>query len=130
MLYTADSESAGDHTPVRRKAHIAPRVVKIAARFRIVGGSLDRRSGLTDMWVEDSPVRFGLESPAGDLALPTSTTWSNNTIWKVDSTNKKCRYCEQCELFSLRGTKWLACSAEMWCLHCVCRTMCVCIVKS
>ena len=83
---TADSESAGDHTPVRRKARIAPRVVKVAARFGNVGGSLDRRSGLTDRWVEDSPVRFGLDSPAGDLALPASTTWSNNTIRKVDST--------------------------------------------
>ena len=82
---TADSESAGDHTPVRRKACIAPRVVKVAARFGNVGGSLDRRSGLTDRWVEDSPVRFGFDSPAGDLALPASTTWSNNTIQKVNS---------------------------------------------
>ena len=35
---TADSESAGDHTPVRRRACIAPRVVKVAARFGNVGG--------------------------------------------------------------------------------------------
>ena len=83
---TADSESAGDHMPVRRKACIALQVVKVVARFGNVGGSLDRRSGLTDRWVEDSPVRFGLDSPAGDLALPASTTWSNNTIQKVDNT--------------------------------------------
>ena len=82
----ADSESAGNHTPVRRKARIAPQVVKIAARFGTVGGSLDRRSGLTDRWVEDSPVRFGFDSPAGDLALPASTTWSNNTIREANST--------------------------------------------
>ena len=77
---TADSESAADHTPIRRKARIAPRVVRVAARFETVGDSLDRRSGLTDRWVEDSPVRFGFDSPAGDLALPASTTWSNGTV--------------------------------------------------
>ena len=71
---TADSESAADHTPVRRKARIVPCVVRVAARFGTVGGSLDRRSGLTDRWVEDSPRRSGWDSPAGDLALPASTT--------------------------------------------------------
>ena len=77
---TADSESAADQTPVRRKARIAPRVVRVAARFGSVGGSLDRRSGHTDRWIEDSPRRSGWDSPAGDLALPASTTWSNGTI--------------------------------------------------
>ena len=77
----ADSESAADadHTPVRRRACIAPRVVRVAARFGDVGGSLDRRSGLTDRWI-GSPRRSGLDSPAGDLALPASTTWSNGTV--------------------------------------------------
>ena len=42
----SDSVSAGVHTPVRRRARIAPRVVKVAARFNNIGGSLDRRSGL------------------------------------------------------------------------------------
>ena len=70
----ADSESTADHTPVRRRARIAPRVVRVAARFGNVGGSLDRRSGLTDRWIGDSPRRSGWDSPAGDLALPASTT--------------------------------------------------------
>ena len=76
----ADSESAADHTPVRRKARIAPRVERVAARFDTEGGSLDRRSGLTDRWIEDSPWRSGWNSPAGHLALPASTTWSNGTV--------------------------------------------------
>lgn len=54
--------------------------MKVAARFNNIGGLLDRRSGLIDRWVEDSPVRYGYDSPAGDLALPASTTWSNNLI--------------------------------------------------
>ena len=48
--------------------------MKVAARFGNVGGSFDRRSGLSDRCMEDSPVRFGFDSPAGDLALPASTT--------------------------------------------------------
>ena len=76
----SDGVSAGVNTSVRRRARIAPRVVKVAARFNNSGGLLDRRSGLIDRWVEDSPVRYGYDSPAGDLALPASTTWSNNLI--------------------------------------------------
>ena len=48
--------------------------MRVAARFKNAGGSLDRR------WVAESPDRYGYESPAGDLALPASTTWSNNLI--------------------------------------------------
>ena len=46
--------------------------MRVAARFS--GGSLDRR------WAAESPNRYGYESPAGDLALPASTTWSNNLM--------------------------------------------------
>ena len=70
----SDSISAGVHTPVRRRARIAPRVMKVAVRFKNAGRSLDRHSGLIDRWVEDSPERYGYDSPAGDLALPASTT--------------------------------------------------------
>ena len=51
-----------------------PYLMKVAARFKNAGGSLDRR------WVEGSPDRYGYKSPAEDLALPASTTWSNNLI--------------------------------------------------
>ena len=43
---------------------------KVAAWFS--GGLLDRR------WCRESRRRFGFESPAGDLELPASSTWSNN----------------------------------------------------
>ena len=65
------SVSVGFSTPVKRRVRvIAPRPSKVAARFS--GGSLDRR------WCNESRRRFGFESPAGDLELPASSTWSNN----------------------------------------------------
>ena len=67
----SNSASVGFSTPVKRRARIAaPRVMRVVARFS--GGSLDRR------WAAESPNRYGYESPAGDLALPASTTWSNS----------------------------------------------------
>ena len=58
-------------TPVKRRVKvIAPRPSKVAARFS--GGSLDRRG------YRGSQGRFSLDSPAGDLELPSSSTWSNN----------------------------------------------------
>ena len=58
-------------TPVKRHVRvIAPRPSKIAARFS--GGSLDRRG------YRGIQGRFSLDSPAGDLELPSSSTWSNN----------------------------------------------------
>ena len=75
----ASSVSVGFSTPVKRRARIvAPRVMRVAARFKNAGGSLDRR------WSADSPDRYGFESPAGDLALPASTTWNNNPIRRDD----------------------------------------------
>ena len=76
----ADSESAADQTPVRRRARVEPRVVRVAAMFGDVGGSLDRRARDTDRWIGDTTRRNGWNSPAGDLALPASTTWSNGTV--------------------------------------------------
>ena len=51
---------------------------RVAARFKSSGGSLDRQ------WSEESPDRYGFKSPAGDLALPASTTWSNNSMRRGD----------------------------------------------
>ena len=45
-----------------------------------MGGSLDRRAGDTDRWIGDTTRRTGWNSPAGDLALPPSTTWSNGMV--------------------------------------------------
>ena len=65
------SVSVGFSTPVKRRVKvIAPRPSKVAARF--TGGSLDCR------WCRESQRRFGLDSLAGDLELPSSSTWSNN----------------------------------------------------
>ena len=66
--------------PIRRKAKVEPRVVRVAARFSDGGGSLDRRAGDTDRWIGDTTRRSGLNSSAGDLAVPASTTWSNRTV--------------------------------------------------
>ena len=55
-------------------------MVRVAARFGNVGGSLDRRAGDTDRWIGDTTRRAGWNSSAGDLALPASTTWSNGTV--------------------------------------------------
>ena len=75
----SNSVSVGFSTPVKRRARIvAPRVMRVAARFKNAGGSLDR------WWSADSPHRYGFESPAGDMALPASTTWSNNSIRRDD----------------------------------------------
>ena len=77
----ASSVSVGLSTPVKRRAKVkvvAPRVSRVAARFQSSGGSLDRR------WSEESPDRYGFKSPAGDLALPASTTWSNNSMRRGD----------------------------------------------
>ena len=58
-------------TPIKCRVRvIAPRPSKVAARFS--GGSLDRRG------YRESQRRFGLDSPAGDLELPSSSTWSSN----------------------------------------------------
>ena len=67
-------------SPIRRKARVEPRVVRVAARFSDGGGSLDRRAGDTDRWIGDTTRRSGWNSPAGDLAVPASTTWSNRTV--------------------------------------------------
>ena len=57
-------------TPVKRRVRvIAPRSSKIAARFS--GGSVDRRG------FRGTRGRFSPNSPAGDLELPPSATWSN-----------------------------------------------------
>ena len=54
-------------TPVKRRVRvIAPRPSKVAARFS--GGSLDRRG------YRGIQGRFSLDSPAGDLELPPSST--------------------------------------------------------
>ena len=76
----ANDESVVDQTPIRRRARVEPRVVRVAAKFSDVGGSLDRRAGDTDRWIGDTTRRTGWNSPAGDLALPASTTWSNGTV--------------------------------------------------
>ena len=63
--------SVGFSTPVKRRVKvIAPRPSRVAARFS--GGSLDRR------YCNESRGRLGFQSPAGDLELPVSSTWSNN----------------------------------------------------
>ena len=65
----SNSVSVGFSTPVKRRARIvAPRVMRVAARFKNAGGSLDRR------WSDGSPNRYWFKSPAGDLALLASTT--------------------------------------------------------
>ena len=66
------SESVRCSTPVRRKVRvIAPRSVRCQAKFD--GGSLDRRTG----GLRGSRGRSVPDSPAGDLELPSSSTWSN-----------------------------------------------------
>ena len=52
---------------------IAPRTVKCQAKFD--GGSLDRRTG----GLRGSKGRSVPDSPAGDLELPSSSTWSNGS---------------------------------------------------
>ena len=71
----ADNDAVGAggmmcSTPVKRRVRvIAPRPSKIAARFS--GGSVDRRG------FRGTRGRFSPNSPAGDLELPPSATWSN-----------------------------------------------------
>ena len=83
----SDSVSSGGvrcSTPVKRRVRvIAPRSTKgkFAANFSegsverrgFGGGSVDRRG------FRGSRGRFGPESPAGDLELPPSSTWSNGS---------------------------------------------------
>ena len=75
----AKSDSVGSgsvlcSTPVRRRVRvIAPRTVKCQAKF--AGGSLDRRTG----GFRGSRGRSVPDSPAGDLELPSSRTWSNGS---------------------------------------------------
>ena len=58
-------------TPVRKEVRVvAPRSVKCQAKFS--GGSLDRRTGGFR-----GSKRGSVDSPAGDLELPYSRTWSN-----------------------------------------------------
>ena len=74
-LAKANSVSSGSvvcSTPVRRRVRvIAPRSVKCQAKFS--GGSLDRRTG----GFRGSRRGSVPDSPAGDLELPSSRTWSN-----------------------------------------------------
>ena len=59
-------------TPVRKEVRVvAPRSVKCQAKFS--GGSLDRRTG----GFRGSKRGSVPDSPAGDLELPSSRTWSN-----------------------------------------------------
>ena len=73
----AKSDSVGSgsvlcSTPVRRRVRvIAPRSIKCKANFS--GGSVDRRG------FRGSKGRFSPDSPAGDLELPPSSTWSNGS---------------------------------------------------
>ena len=73
----AKSDSVGSgsvlcSTPVRRRVRvIAPRSVKCQAKFS--GGSVDRRG------FRGSKGRVSPDSPAGDLELPPSSTWSNGS---------------------------------------------------
>ena len=75
----AKSDSVGSgsvvcSTPVRRRVRVvAPRSVKCQAKFS--GGSLDRRTG----GFRGSRGRSVPDSPAGDLELPSSSTWSNGS---------------------------------------------------
>ena len=75
----AKSDSVGSgsvicSTPVRRQVRVvAPRSVKCQAKFS--GGSLDRRTG----GFRGSRGRSVPDSPAGDLELPSSRTWSNGS---------------------------------------------------
>ena len=73
----AKSDSVGSgsvlcSTPVRRRVRvIAPRSIKCQAKFS--GGSVDRRG------FRGSKGRVSPDSPAGDLELPPSSTWSNGS---------------------------------------------------
>ena len=73
----AKSDSVGSgsvicSTPVRKQVRVvAPRSVKCQAKFS--GGSLDRRTG----GFRGSRRGSVPDSPAGDLELPSSRTWSN-----------------------------------------------------
>ena len=75
----AKSDSVGSgsvlcSTPFRRRVRvIAPRTVKCEAKF--AGGSLDRRRG----GFRGSKGRSVPDSLAGDLELPSSSTWSNGS---------------------------------------------------
>ena len=58
-------------TPIRKEVRVvAPRSMKCQAQFS--GGSLDRRTG-----GYRGSKRGSVDSPAGDLELPYSRTWSN-----------------------------------------------------
>ena len=57
-------------TPRKEVRIVAPRSMKCEARFS--GGSLDRRAG-----GYRGSRKGSIESPAGDLELPLSRTWSN-----------------------------------------------------
>ena len=58
-------------TPIRKEVRVvAPRSMKCEARFS--GGSLDRRAG-----GYRGSRKGSIDSPAGDLELPLSRTWSN-----------------------------------------------------
>ena len=74
-LAKANSVSSGSvvcSTPVRKEVRVvAPRSVKCQAKFS--GGSLDRRTG----GFRGSKRGSVPDSPAGDLELPSSRTWSN-----------------------------------------------------
>ena len=76
----ADDEPVVDQAPIRRRARVEPCVVRVAGRLSYVGGSLDRRAGDTDRWIGDTTRRTGWNSPARDLAVPASTTWSNGMV--------------------------------------------------
>ena len=73
----AKSDSVGSgsvlcSTPVRRRVRvIAPRSNKCRIAANFSGGSVDRRG------FRGSKGRFSPNSPAGDLELPPSSTWSN-----------------------------------------------------
>ena len=74
-LAKTNSVSSGSvvcSTPVRKEVRVvAPRSVKCQAKFS--GGSLDRRTG----GFRGSKRGSVPDSPAGDLELPSSRTWSN-----------------------------------------------------
>ena len=75
----AKSDSVGSgsvlcSTPVRRRVRvIAPRSNKCRIAANFSGGSVDRRG------FRGSKGRFSPNSPAGDLELPPSSTWSNGS---------------------------------------------------
>ena len=60
-------------TPRKEVRIVAPRSMKCEARFS--GGSLDRRAGGFRGLRKNS-----IESPAGDLEVPVSRTWSNSPM--------------------------------------------------